>query len=654
VKSPPLPTAAVTLDLRFTGAVSVLACVWYLTALSPGVGGGDSGELTTAALELGIAHPPGYPLYVWLGHLLSWLPLGTIAERVAALSALSAGLSVGLLSALLRSVDLSRSVAAGASMLYAAAPLLFRYAVVAEVFALNNALCLGLLVATSLALSGSTRAALVAGLLAGLGVANHHTSVFVSVPALAAIAWRQRWWRQPRVAGLTFLTGLVGLLPYVQLPIAAAGDAETVWGDGSTWAGFWHHFFRSDYGTFQLASGPAAGASPTLDQLAAFVRTAFEQLAWVGLPLALVGLVAGLRKPALRGLATVIATALLLAVGLFHTLANLPLGDPLLFETVARFWILPLALLSVLGGVGLASLPAAWAGRAALALGALAALRTAPAADRYGSDAIDAYGRAILEPLPDGAVLLTRGDLITNAVRYARLGAGFRKDVLALDLEMLTQPSYVARMARLGGINFPGPSYAPNPTLGFDFAALVRSFGDRPVFIYPEARPDDPSVAGFHLWPRGFAQHVVPVSAPPRDVLQWRTDELPRIERLRGRFEHLSADWPAGTWEHVVGLDLYSARHRAAYVALLAVVRGEGGPALLAAAAADYRALAEEAAAPWYVFKNLGMLEERLALTDPASLQRLLDAWTRYLELAPRSDPDRAAIEAAVGRLRAP
>lgn len=68
----PSPTAAVTLDLRFAGAVGFLACVWYLTALSPGVGGGDSGELTAAALELGIAHPPGYPLYVWLGHLFMW------------------------------------------------------------------------------------------------------------------------------------------------------------------------------------------------------------------------------------------------------------------------------------------------------------------------------------------------------------------------------------------------------------------------------------------------------------------------------------------------------------------------------------------------------------------------------------------------------
>lgn len=651
--SPPA-SAVAAFDLRFAATVAAAACVWYLTALAPGVGGGDSGELTTAALELGLAHPPGYPLYVWLGHAFTWWPMGTVAERVAALSAVSASLSVGLLSALLRSLGLGRSVALGTAALYAATPLLFRYAVVAEVFALNNALCLGVLLATTAVLKGSARAGIVAGLLAGLAVSNHHTSVFVIVPALASIAGRQRWWRQPRAAAQTAIAVLIGLIPYVQLPLAAASDAETVWGDGSTWNGFWHHFFRRDYGTFQLASGPSAGQVPTSGQLLAFLRAAFSELLWAGLPLAAIGIFRGLRTRSHRAITVVVVVALALSVVVFHSLANLPLGDPLLYETVARFWILPLALLAVLVGIGLDGLPPHWAGRAAIVLGAIAVVRIAPASRQFGSDAIEAYGHAILEPLPDGAVLLTRGDLITNAVRYARIGAGFREDVLALDLEMLTQPSYVARMSRRWGFTFPGPSYAPSPALGFDLAALVTAFGVRPVFIYPEPRPDDLSASRFHLWPLGFAQRMLPVTAPAQAVEPWRAEEAPRLERLRGRFEGLATAFPPGTWEHVVGLDLYAARHRAAYVLLLAVIRGDGGASTLATAAADYRALAAEPTAPWYVFKNLGMLEERLALTEPTASTRVLSAWARYLELAPTSDPDRPAIEATVARLRRP
>lgn len=45
-------------------AIAVL-CV-YLSTLSPGIPGGDAGELVTTACELGIAHPPGYPLLTLL------------------------------------------------------------------------------------------------------------------------------------------------------------------------------------------------------------------------------------------------------------------------------------------------------------------------------------------------------------------------------------------------------------------------------------------------------------------------------------------------------------------------------------------------------------------------------------------------------------
>jgi hypothetical protein len=39
----------------------------YLWTLTPTVGFHDSGELITVAYTLGIAHPPGYPLYTLLG-----------------------------------------------------------------------------------------------------------------------------------------------------------------------------------------------------------------------------------------------------------------------------------------------------------------------------------------------------------------------------------------------------------------------------------------------------------------------------------------------------------------------------------------------------------------------------------------------------------
>ena len=42
----------------------------YFATLFRGIPGGDSGELVAEACHLGVAHPPGYPLYTLLGHVM--------------------------------------------------------------------------------------------------------------------------------------------------------------------------------------------------------------------------------------------------------------------------------------------------------------------------------------------------------------------------------------------------------------------------------------------------------------------------------------------------------------------------------------------------------------------------------------------------------
>ena len=67
----------------------------YLSTLTPTVGFHDSGELITVAYTLGIAHPPGYPLYTLFGKLfITLIPIGNIAYRMNMESALFASLAV--------------------------------------------------------------------------------------------------------------------------------------------------------------------------------------------------------------------------------------------------------------------------------------------------------------------------------------------------------------------------------------------------------------------------------------------------------------------------------------------------------------------------------------------------------------------------------
>ena len=73
--------------------VAVVAFGVYLKTLAPTVSFFDSGELIAAAYTLGVAHPPGYPLYVLVGWLFAQLPLGSVAYRLNVMSACFAALA---------------------------------------------------------------------------------------------------------------------------------------------------------------------------------------------------------------------------------------------------------------------------------------------------------------------------------------------------------------------------------------------------------------------------------------------------------------------------------------------------------------------------------------------------------------------------------
>src|ERR1700682_5062745 len=78
--------------LMFAGPLSL-----YRWTLAPTVTLVDSGELIVAAHSLGVAHPPGFPLYVMLAHLASLVPIGNVAVRVNFASAIFAALAAAML-----------------------------------------------------------------------------------------------------------------------------------------------------------------------------------------------------------------------------------------------------------------------------------------------------------------------------------------------------------------------------------------------------------------------------------------------------------------------------------------------------------------------------------------------------------------------------
>jgi len=330
------------------------------------------------------------------------------------------------------------------------------YATVAEVFALNN-----LIVALQLYLAArawsdkNIRFVYATAFAVGLGLSNHLTSGVAGAVVLSGLLWHTRkWWRELAPALGLVAALLAGLLPYVMMPIASASaiPSPAQWGDQSTLTGFLNHVLRREYGPFRLGGSSFDRKIGTLEQLAFYGRDALRQLVWVGVPLAAWGVYRGVQDRRTRPAVVLSALSYAIFLVAFHSLANLPLDQPLFHGIVARFWQQPNLFASACAGIGLASLPAGTRRLVVptvfLLVGCQIGLNWR-ATDQHRGWTFYDYGVSILRPLPEGTLLLTHGDLILNVARYMQSEEGVRPDVRILDQEMLTYRWMTGHVQRL-------------------------------------------------------------------------------------------------------------------------------------------------------------------------------------------------------------
>ena len=89
-------------DLLLTLVVGGCALAVYVRTLAPGVLYSDSAEFQTLAYSLGVTHPSGYPIYILLAKLFTFLPIQNIAWRVNFVSALCGALTLAGVALLVR------------------------------------------------------------------------------------------------------------------------------------------------------------------------------------------------------------------------------------------------------------------------------------------------------------------------------------------------------------------------------------------------------------------------------------------------------------------------------------------------------------------------------------------------------------------------
>mgnify|MGYP001461355852 FL=1 len=173
-----------------------------------------------------------------------------------------------------------------AALVFATATVTWRYALVAEVFALHALLASGVLLALTL------RPAHGVSLLAFLGaltLSHHHTLLLLALPAWGLTLVRVVREASPptraataaRHLGVSVLAVLVGLLPLLWIPIATRHPSALVWGDATTWRGFLSILTRAEYGTFQLAAAGREGSVfGTYHYLGEFLRSLPASFGW--------------------------------------------------------------------------------------------------------------------------------------------------------------------------------------------------------------------------------------------------------------------------------------------------------------------------------------------------------------------------------------
>ncbi|XP_067590799.1 protein O-mannosyl-transferase TMEM260 isoform X6 [Pseudorca crassidens] len=365
-----------------------------------------------------------------------------------------------------------------------------------------------------------------------------------------------------------------GLLPYVYLPISSyRHQARWTWGDQTTLPGFLTHFLREEYGTFSLAKSEIGSSMSEI--LLSQVTNMRTQLSFNIQALAVWANICLVRKDRQNSSLVWLFTGMFCIYSLFFAWrANLDISKPLFMGVVERFWMQSNAVVAVLAGIGLAALVSE--SNRVLNTNGLQCLEWLSATlfviyqiysnysicDQRTNYVIDKFAKNLLASMPHDAIILLRGDLPGNSLRYMHYCEGLRPDISLVDQEMMTYEWYLPKMAKhLPGVKFPGNRWnpvegiLPSGMVTFNLYHFLEVNKLKETFVCIGIHEGDPTwKKNYSLWPWGSCDKLVSseiVFDPEewikltRNIYNWTEDY--------GRFAPSS-------WESVANEEMWQAR----------------------------------------------------------------------------------------------
>lgn len=355
--------------------VFILPFAVYLYTLSPEIAPGDSTEMVTVAIVLGVPHQPSYPVNTLLGYLGSKLPVPlSDVQRVNAVSSFLQALTavtfyfliINLFKFVYRKKDLSIGfylVSTVSSMFLAFSLIYWKYATKFEVFPLNNLLVVVLLLmAVKLGLVVDSRRKSKKRLLkhtnkaieadwklvglAFLGgfALTHHQTVVLIIPALFYLLWSRILGvlRSPAKIIMNLTSLILGTVPFFALLLWIASRKPLLnWGEVNTISEAFMALVRKDFGvisSFLVGFEPTVRPAP-IQHIAYYLRNLAFDFSIVGVLFGIVGIIFLAKN--YRRLLWFVTLGFIMSGFVFLSYANFPLSDTFNQATVRRFHMLP-------------------------------------------------------------------------------------------------------------------------------------------------------------------------------------------------------------------------------------------------------------------------------------------------------------------------
>ena len=511
-----------------------------------------------AAAEWAVPHPPGYPLYTFLIHCFSKLPVGELAYRANLASALFHSMTIGLVAAVVLELWESVPAALAACLSLAFSRSFFLSSLFAEAFPLNDLFCaLVLLLALRVARArpldpGNHRRLIYLGL--AIGVAStHHQFIAFGAGGILWLAgpavWRIGRTRPLVVAQLVAAFALPLLVGCALLLIAASRRPFLSWGDVHDLSSLARILTRADYGGLMHPSRHPVVTS-VLGRLDAYRWLVATDFSTVLAGMSTVGLALTIARVPRQGLGLLLwwlgtgpGFALLFAY--YDRKDELHLAVAQRFVTQSEV-VLAVALAGAFAWVesslaqfgrirhmahAVAAVPLAILGPDTLLLG------------MHDDDRGPAFVRDFMKGLPDDALVLLSGDVYSQVVGYACVVQRTCGNRVFLAPGAMFMPWYAQRQLLLHPEFFRG---LPTP-LGQRSAngIVANALMFRSVFVVPPLIGKDAALLeSFASLPHGLVfQLYADHEAAEHDVVdfQARSQAMARGRELEGLSTHASA-----------------------------------------------------------------------------------------------------------------